>query len=338
MPKRKTAIVWRGEPGAALPETSRLVPVACALENAGFSVEAVSYSEEASGEARARLLGCDGALVWVDPLDDGRDRVDLDTLLRDVARAGVWVSAHPDVILKIGTKEILYATRNLGWGGDTALYRSVAEFRREFPDRLEEHGIRVLKRYRGNGGQGVWKVAAAGGSKVRLQEATHRDGRASEMPLDEFLALCEAYFEGEGRLIDQEFCPRIVEGMVRCYMCGGELAGFGRQYPAGYGGEVDAGRTFGLPAAKTMLPPEEPQFSGLRKSLERDWTPAMQQVLGVDDGSLPALWDADFLFGTRSADGADTFRLCEINASCVTPFPPLAPEKIAARVRDALAR
>jgi hypothetical protein len=29
---------------------------------------------------------------------------------------GVWVSAHPDVILKMGVKEVLHRTRHLGWG------------------------------------------------------------------------------------------------------------------------------------------------------------------------------------------------------------------------------
>jgi hypothetical protein len=73
-----------------------------------------------------------------------------------VAR-GPWVSAHPDVILKMGVKEVLHRTKHLGWGADTHLYRSAPEFRRAFPERLQT-GPRVLKQNRGNGGQGVWKV------------------------------------------------------------------------------------------------------------------------------------------------------------------------------------
>ena len=34
-------------------------------------------------------------------------------MLREVATAGVWVSAHPDVILKMGVKSVLYRTREL---------------------------------------------------------------------------------------------------------------------------------------------------------------------------------------------------------------------------------
>jgi hypothetical protein len=33
------------------------------------------------------------------------------------------------------------------------------------------------------------------------------------------------------------------------------------------------------------------------------------------------LWDCDFLLGPKTASGADTYVLCEINASSVSPFP-----------------
>ena len=61
-------------------------------------------------------------LVWVDPIHQGKTRDALDPLLRDVAAQGPWVSAHPDVILKMGVKEVLYRTRHLGWGADTHRY------------------------------------------------------------------------------------------------------------------------------------------------------------------------------------------------------------------------
>jgi hypothetical protein len=65
--------------------------------------------------------------------------------------------------------------------------------------------------------------------------------------------------------------------------------------------------------------------------------PHVQRLLEISDTQLPVLWDADFLFGPRNAAGEDTYILCEINASCVTPFPPEAPAKIAAHVQLALA-
>src|SRR5262245_59832038 len=45
----------------------------------------------------------DGVLVWINPIVDGRDRMDLNKVLADVAASGVFVSAHPDVIAKMGS-------------------------------------------------------------------------------------------------------------------------------------------------------------------------------------------------------------------------------------------
>ena len=55
----------------------------------------------------------------------------------------------------------------------------------------------------------------------------------------------------------------------------------------------------------------------------------MCRVLGIPDDELPVLWDADFLYGPRTQDGADTYMLCEINVSSVLPFPPGAPARVA---------
>jgi hypothetical protein len=65
---------------------------------------------------RDQLLGLDGVLVWVNPIEQGLNRSKLDALLREVADAGVWVSAHPDVILKMATKQVLVDTKQMSWG------------------------------------------------------------------------------------------------------------------------------------------------------------------------------------------------------------------------------
>jgi hypothetical protein len=78
-----------------------------------------------------------------------------------------------------------------------------------------------------------------------------------------------------------------------------------------------------------MLPAVHPTLHPLREALEGEWLPAMQRITGVATDRLPLLWDADFLLGPRRADETDTYVLCEINASCVTPFPPAAVDKLA---------
>lgn len=320
--------MWRGDRAArdgAIGEDHRLRPVFDALIGLNASAEPVVFAEEMEEETRAQILRLDGVLVWVDPISAGRDRSRLDALLREVASAGVWVSAHPDVILKMGTKEVLFDTRGLGWGSDIALYRTAEEFARDFPPRLASSGPRVLKQHRGNGGIGVWKVelvaGAAGGASdaetmVRVQHAQQRNSVTEDLTLGAFIERCAAYFAGNGRLIDQPFQPRIVDGMVRCYMAGDRVAGFARQFAAP--GERNV---LGIPAAKTMYGPEEPSLRTLKSRMESDWVPAMQRLLEIDTASLPAIWDADFLYGPKDAAGEDSYVLCEINASCCSPLP-----------------
>ena len=151
------------------------------------------------------------------------------------------------------------------------------------------------------------------------------------MHLNEFLALCEPYFSGDGRIIDQAYQPRLPEGMVRCYLVHGEVAGFGHQAinalcPAPPGAPRDA---FPPTTKRLYHPPSMPEFQSLKFQLEQQWVPAMQKLLEIDDAGLPVLWDCDFLLGPRNEAGEDAYVLCEINVSSVSPFPDSAVESIA---------
>jgi hypothetical protein len=74
---------------------------------------------------------------------------------------------------------------------------------------------------------------------------------------------------------------------------------------------------------------EAEPFQVLRAKMEAEWTPQMMEVLGVDAASLPIIWDADFLYGPRTASGEDSYVLCEINVSSVFAIPHQAPAAIA---------
>lgn len=358
----RIALVYRGNRDLrdlARIDNPRLASVAAALSAVGLTGEPAVFAEEFADEVRDQLAQVQGVLVWVDPITGNDDRETLDDILRQVASGGVWVSAHPDVILKMGTKEVLYQTRELGWGSDILLYRTAADFDDAFPSSLATGGARVLKQYLGNGGIGVWKVeliAAQPGlplpgpvAAVHVQSARSRNDVVEDMSLGTFMDRCHKYFGysgGQGRLIDQPFQPRVTEGLIRCYLVKGEVVGFSRQYPSGRSpAELKASggvgcsppdRVFGLPAAKTMYGPEEATFQTLRRNVEREWVPAMQALVDVDSTALPALWDADFLFGTKTADGEDTYVLMEINVSAVAPFPEQALPKVAQAVLSAV--
>jgi len=320
------------------PGNGRFGKVFQAMGALGMVAEAAIYHDEICDEIRQQLMRVDGVLVWVNPVEGGRDRSVLDAMLREVAASGVFVSAHPDIILKLGTKEVLYRTQGIGWGCETHLYSSMDQLRRELASRLAAGEIRVLKQYRGSGGNGVWKVQRATNATVdrgrdsaawepeqTLVRARHaKRGCVEEtVPLNEFLKRCEPYFSGDGRMIDQAYQPRLREGMIRCYLVHNQVGGFGFQAinalcPAPPGAPPD---TAPQPSPRLYHPPSMPEFQPLKRVLEQDWVPAMQRLLDIDTNELPILWDCDFLLRPKREFGEDTYVLCEINVSSVSPFP-----------------
>jgi hypothetical protein len=330
---KRTGIVYPGDREArknATPENSRFLKVFNAFEALDAKAEPVIYHDDFFDEVKEQLSRMDAALVWVNPIEDGRDRSKLDAMLSEISRSGIFVSTHPDVIKKLGTKEVLVQTRELGCGSDTYVYATLDQMRRELPGRLSKGETRVLKQYRGHSGNGIWKIereATAGDvadkSPVRVRHA--KSGCGEEViTLVEFFERCIPYFEaldGQGRMIDQAYQTRLPEGMIRCYLVGGKVEGFGRQ-------DIVALHPTLAPTQRNYHPWSMPEFQYLKQLLEDDWVPAMQQILNISDDELPILWDCDFLFGPKDAKGLDTYVLCEINVSSVSPFPDSAIEPL----------
>lgn len=328
-------------------EQSRFAGVARALSAAGIEVVGAPYLDELAADIRLQLLGVDGVLVWVNPIQGGRDRTILNAMLADIASRGVFVSAHPEVIDKMGTKEVLYRTREMSWGGDIRFYATREAIRAELPKSLASGAPRVLKQIRGQSGDGVWKVELADpqapAPTISLETALHvrhakRGSVEEKLSLAVFLSRCEPYFAAAG-MIDQAYQQRLTDGMVRCYVVGDRVAGFGEQlvnalFPPGPGTSPSNAPQ---PGPRHYFPPTRPSFQRLKDKLEREWLDELCRLLRLERSQLPVIWDADFLYGPRDAHGADTFVLCEINVSSVYPFPedalvPLAAETLA-RIR-----
>ena len=334
----RIAILWRGDHQtrqAATPYNNRYRRVFEELIALGIDAQPVVYAEDVADEVREQLATLDGVLVWVNPIHEGQTRETLDAVLRDVAARGPWVSAHPDVILKMGVKEVLHRTKHLGWGSDTQLYRTADEFRDAFPARLRSDGPRVIKQNRGNAGQGIWKVERVEqqtGVTALVSVLEAQSGSVPEtLSLDAFMARCVAYFDWGGCIIDQPFQPRLPEGMIRCYMGVNKVVGFGQQLikalipPPADGPDSPAAQ----PGPRIMHAADAVPFQALRAKMENEWTPQMMATLGIDATSLPIIWDADFLYGPRTASGEDSYVLCEINVSSVFAIPDQAPAAIA---------
>ena len=285
---------------------------------AGWQVRTLGYRGDRHEALQREALKCDVLLVWINPVEPGLDRAALDSFLRALAGKGLLVSAHPDAILRIGTKDVLVATQSLSWSVEACAYRSFAEFGAQFADRVRRDGTRVLKQYRGNGGDGVWKVSIGIGGAFEVKPAT-RGAPAQSMSEAQLLELFDAeVFSRGSHLIDQRWVPTLPRGMVRAYLCGAKVVGFGYQeinalYPAAPGDDF----TRQQPSRRNYYTEQCHLFQDLRRRLENEWVPGLCACVGLEARALPLVWDADFLLG----DPPREYLLCEINASCVSPFP-----------------
>ena len=314
----------------------------------------------------------DGVLVWVDPISKcGETRATLNEMLRRVSSHGVPVSAHPDLIDRIGTKEVLHATKHLSWGcSDTQLYPSMATLRQRLFGSVVT-GPRILKLLRGSAGDGVWKVSLdasnlliPGGGKGRILLQSAGDDAVSELGSTselfdrlETLSSSSASTSVTGgggtaaadtvvvAFVDQPFQPRVSEGMLRVYLIREQPVALLHQLPRPGGLNVSRSGlcvTDGLPAGERLYTAGHTLFDELAGLLTREWLPALRATLGLrPEQRLPVIWDADFLMRSTAAspprpqlDSESNFVLCEINCSCV--FPGALLPQIAAEVKRSL--
>lgn len=301
----------------------RLGPTAEAFREEGFAVEPCVYNDEFTDEVREQLLKVDAVQVWVNPVTEGGgDRSKLDALLREVADAGVFVKSHPQTIQKMGTKEVLYTTRDMSWGSDVRRYATLEDMRDGLPESLLT-GPRVLKQFRGHSGQGIWKITPKGDPSRVFARHAPRGSQEEDVSLDDWIASCAGYFE-TGPMFDQPYNPRIADGTIRCYLVRDRIEGFGHQ-------ELNALAPGTDPGPRLYYPPDRPDFQGLKRQAENEWVPQLMSAVGVSLDELPMLWDIDLMF----ADGG--YMLCEINVSSVYPYPESAKLPLAKAFRATLA-
>lgn len=321
------------------PAESRFAAVFEAFARAGVAAVPAVYDDAFADEVEAQLRDCRLVLVWCNPIEGGRRRDRLDAMLRRIADAGVVVSAHPEAILKLGTKDVLFDTRDLPFGSDVLRVESLRQLEEELPQRLLG-GARVLKQVRGHSGIGVWRVEHADPvsrpPRLRVRHA-QRGSDEELMELPALLARVAPYFEraNGGHMIDQAWQPRLVEGMVRAYLVEDRVEGFGHQsvnalYPGAPGEPAPQ------PGPRLYHAADLPQFRSLKERLETEWVELLRVRVGLSREQLPLLWDCDFLFAEPRTGATDRYVLCEINVSSVAPFPPSAIEPLVAAVQRRL--
>jgi hypothetical protein len=308
--------------------------LASAFLSEGFHVQSVLYNDESGDNLFHDLLHFDAILVWVNPIEQGNDRRKLDSLLVKLSQEGCFVSTHPEVILKIGTKDVLYKTNNIGWGSETKMYVGYEDFVARFPESLQQSGIKVLKQYRGNGGNGVYKIIKGSAANEVIVIHAKNSLEARAISWDAFFAEFKPYFFNSSLLIEQEWNANLINGMVRCYLSGNKVAGFGYQ-------EINAlyelNNNYFPPSKRYYFTENCGLFGDLKQIMENHWVPQLQQDQSITNERMPVIWDADFFINqTNSNRALGKYSLCEINVSSVSPFPPSAVPFIVNEVRNRL--
>lgn len=283
------ALLYPGDRAArdrADPAESRFASLFAAFAAAGIRAEPAVWHDDFADEVRAQLLRVRAVLVWCNPAEGGRRRDRLDALLGGVAAAGVLVSAHPEAVRRLGTKDVLFETRELPFGSDVHRIESLAQLDAELPARLA-HGARVLKQHRGHSGIGVWRVeraqriqrVAGGETQPPLLRVRHaqRGSEEQHLPFAALREMLAPYFAAEagGHLIDQAWQPRLAEGMVRAYLVGDRVAGFGHQ-------AVNALHpSEPMPGPRLYHGPDLAPFQTLRQRLERQWIGLLRERVAL---------------------------------------------------------
>ena len=155
------------------------------------------------------------------------------------------MSAHPDVILKMGVKEVLHRTRHLGWGADTHRYDSKRLPRRIPVTLADEWPARTQAEPRERRSRRLGKPCRI---RTRRFDCSTRSAVVDPRRYRSTLSLPAASRISDGArcIVDQAFQPRLPEGMIRCYMSGLKVAGFGHQLIKG----------------SILPPPEGPELAG----------------------------------------------------------------------------
>merc|ERR1719346_929105 len=296
------------------------------------------------------LKGFDAIIVRCNPGQinaAGGDQMKFDDSMRALQKKGVQVWPSPDVMTNMGAKDALCKIANLAIGlPDTLAYYEEAAFMTGFKKTMAFQP-RVIKQNRGSSGEGIWIIKLKSGNYCKtfgerscaddevLDMMEANDNHSEEHTVAEFIEFCVKgrtsksgtwtskgvgkYLEGGkaagGQLVDQRFCPRIVEGELRYNMVADTLVGIIHKKPK-EGGISAVGGTGSI---YTFYGPKEKRFANLTKNFTGADLAKIMPALGLADEPIPLWWTSDFINsspeGTPSKD--EKWIVGEFNCSCV---------------------
>ena len=278
---------------------------------------------------------------------DGGDQGKFDNGMRVMRKLGIQVWPSPDVMEFMGAKDALCKVAHLNIGlEDTLAYYSPEEFAAGFKKTMAFQP-RVIKQNRGSSGEGIWIIKLKKGDYCKsygdrscaddevLDMMEANDNHSEEHTVAEFIEFCASgrtsksgtwtskgvgkYLEGGkaagGQLVDQRFCPRIVEGELRYNMVVDTLVGIIHKKPK-EGGISAVGGTGSI---YTFYGPEETKFKALTDNFLKRDLPHVMPSLGLGDEPIPLWWTTDFILASPEGTPADQEKwiVGEFNCSCV---------------------
>merc|ERR1719191_863905 len=304
--------------------------------NSNISCQLIHYTHEDHDKTMEVLKNFDAVIVRCNPGQinaDGGSQGKFDDALRGLRKKGIQVWPSPDVMEFMGAKDALTRIAHLNIGlEDTLTYFEEDTFKAGFKKTMA-YQPRVIKQNRGSAGEGIWIIKLKKGNYCKtfgersctddevldLMEAN--DNHSEEHTVAEFVEFCVngrnsksgtwtskgvgKYLEGGkaagGQLVDQRFCPRIVEGELRYNCVGPKLVGIIHKKPK-EGGISAVGGTGSI---YTYYGAEEPMFQNLtKKFLERDITQIMP-ALGLAAEPVPLWWTTDFICSSPAGTAAE---------------------------------
>merc|ERR1712224_856997 len=328
------------------------IPFANGMISAGMSCQFVHYRHEEHDKFFEVMKQFDAIIVRCNPgqiKQDGGDQQKFDDSMREMRKLGKQVWPSPDVMEKMGAKDALCKVAKLNIGlEDTLAYYDEAEFVAGFKKTMKFQP-RVIKQNRGSAGEGIWiiklksgeycssfgEASCADDEVLDMMEAN--DNHAEEHTVAEFVEFCVngrtdksgtwtskgtgKYLEGGkaagGQLVDQRFCPRIVEGELRMNMIGDTCTGIIHKKPKA-GGISAVG---GTGSVYTFYPPDAPEFAKLSTDFLQNDIPHLMKNLELEGEPLPLWWTADFINADPGKPGTpctiDKWIVGEFNCSCV---------------------
>ena len=258
---------------------------------------------------------------------------------------GIPVWSSPDVQIQMGAKDALCKIAHLNCGlPDTLAYYDNDTFITGFKKTMA-YQPRVIKQNRGSSGEGIWIIklkekeycAHYGDASLEdsdmLDMMEANDNHQEFHTVGEFIEWCingrpggkcdawtskgtGAYLAGGkeagGQVIDQRFCPRIVEGEVRVLTSGPTCLQLIHKKPA----EGGISAVLGTGSTYTFYGPDEPKYADLKHKLFVEDLPKIMPALGLEGEPFPIVWTTDMIPYTGD-DGTDQYTVGEFNCSCV---------------------